>query len=372
MAKLTLTAKVPSKLTVLVTHRCNQRCEFCFDASNVVSARACGDISDKTVERLVQVLAASGVSKEKNFNVTLSGGEPTLHPGFFEILARFSDAGYALTVLSNGQAFADENFVRRLLKYHLWNVQVAVEGSTAAMHDDRVGCPGAFNRCVKGIKNLLANGVRFITNTTITRRSIDEMYRIIDLLDELGVPKMNIGNMLPECCARNHALLMEYPDVVAIAENLNLYALTKRIDFSFITPLPLCLKNHRFISNPSVCSAGAYSLIMDPSGQFRPCSTWTFPDIDYPNVHAVATIEEVRRTMKGIVQSWVGSHIPTECSTCEDLPTCRAACPLYWAVAGARTPSCWVETAAAYAALPSKSAADDRRRGSKEASGALH
>jgi len=43
---------------------------------------------------------------------------------------------------------------------------------------------------------VLANCVRFITNTNDDETSIEGKYRIIDLLDELGFSKMNIGNTL--------------------------------------------------------------------------------------------------------------------------------------------------------------------------------
>lgn len=102
------------------------------------------------------------------------------------------------------------------------------------------------------------------------------MFALVDLLDSLGVVKMNIGNTLPECAGRNWCVMMQYPTVVEIAEQLTLYALTKRIAFSFITPLPVCLKENRTISNPSVCSAGRYSIVMDSDGKFRPCSA-SFP-----------------------------------------------------------------------------------------------
>ncbi len=175
----------------------------------------------------------------------------------------------------------------------------------------------------------------------MTGASIEEMYRLIDFLDELRVPKMNIGNTLPECSGRNWSRLIEYPDVVEIAERLTLYALTKRISFSFITPLPICLKRGRTISNPSVCSAGAYSLIVDTSGQFRPCSTWTLESDTYPNVHSVESLGEVHEQMRRIVQHYVKHQVPHDCRVCADLRECRAACPLYWQVTGINHPHSW-------------------------------
>ena len=117
-----LTARIPDKATFLVTHRCNQKCEFCFDASNVLDATVEADMSADTFNHALALVVESAKTLP-SFNVTLSGGEPTLHRDFFQMIEQISNAGLSVTILSNGQAFADRQFMAEVLKFNIWNFQ---------------------------------------------------------------------------------------------------------------------------------------------------------------------------------------------------------------------------------------------------------
>lgn len=336
----TLTAQIPNKITLLLTHRCNQRCEFCFDASQVINGTSASDISLETVERTIDLLTES-FDDTSSFNITLSGGEPTLHPLFLEIVKQISNAGFSITILSNGQRFADKDFMEKVLNYNIWNLQFSIEGATADVHDHRVGCKGAWERVIRAIKNAQEFGVHLNTNSTVTNMSVGEMFDIIDLLDSLGIQKMNISNTLPECAGRNYSVCMSYPEVVEIAEQLTLYALTKRVPFSFITPLPFCLKEKRIISNSSVCSAGQYSIVIDTDGTFRPCSVCYPFNASLPSIYSVQSYHTIYEHLSPVIENDLKKDIPGECLSCLKLRECRAACPLYWKVPGIATPSRW-------------------------------
>jgi len=344
MSNSLLTAQVPNKLTVILTHRCNQRCEFCFDASNVVGALKKADMSIDTMKSVVKMLRDS-VADKTTFNVTLSGGEPTLHPKFLDMVEIVSDAGFPVTILTNGQRLADLSMMKKVLQFNIWNFQFSIEGASPESHDRRVGCSGAFERTVRAIGNARDLGVRFITNSTMTSASVTEMFPLIDFLDQLGVPKMNIGNTLPECAGHNWSVMMQYPMVTEIAEQLTLYALTKRINFSFITPLPMCLKDGRTISNPSVCSAGRVSIVVDSDGTLRPCSVCTSVGDNVFHIQDVKALQEIYGRMDAMVANNVKRDIPNECKECSRLVECRAACPLYWKAKGVTTPSQWFNQA---------------------------
>jgi len=334
------TVQALKKITLIITHRCNQRCEFCFDASNVLAADGRADMSMETLARVLRLLRSS-TDDPATFNVTLSGGEPTLHPRFLDVVRAVSSAGFPITILTNGHRLADTSFFEEVGHFNLWNLQFSIEGATAESHDERVGCAGAFDCAIRAIRNAQQRGIRYITNTTMTVDRVREMFDVIDFLDALGVPKMNIGNTLPECAGRNYGAMLQYPQVVEIAEQLTLYAMTKRVNFSFITPLPLCLKQGRVVSNPSVCSAGRVSTVVDPDGILRPCSVCTSIATRPIRVEDVASLDDAYSRMDEAVAVSVVDGVPAECATCPRRAECRAACPLYWKARGVLTPSQW-------------------------------
>lgn len=53
--------------------------------------------------------------KEEKSSITISGGEPTLHPDIAEIIKYAQDVGVYVTLLSNGENFANKVFLKCLL-----------------------------------------------------------------------------------------------------------------------------------------------------------------------------------------------------------------------------------------------------------------
>jgi len=89
-----------------ITNRCNQGCDYCLTEANRHDY-----FGDYDIEQFDRDMRSSKCSK-----VDLFGGEPLMHPRFFEFVERIAAAGKTTVILSNGRAFADEGVVLRLVK----------------------------------------------------------------------------------------------------------------------------------------------------------------------------------------------------------------------------------------------------------------
>lgn len=96
-----------------ITDRCNLTCPTCYACSSPTHGR------HRTLEEVALMLDAIVASEGEPDVVQISGGEPTVHPQFFEILdmAKARPIRH-LMVNTNGIKLAqDENFVARLATY---------------------------------------------------------------------------------------------------------------------------------------------------------------------------------------------------------------------------------------------------------------
>ncbi|MCZ7687456.1 MAG: radical SAM protein [Sandaracinaceae bacterium] len=89
-----------------ITNRCNQACDYC-----CVEANRFGYYGDYELSRFAAELPRLASRK-----VGLVGGEPLLHPRFFDFAREIEAAGRTTVVFTNGLRLADDAVVRRLVE----------------------------------------------------------------------------------------------------------------------------------------------------------------------------------------------------------------------------------------------------------------
>jgi uncharacterized radical SAM superfamily Fe-S cluster-containing enzyme len=95
----------PMMVVIDITNRCNLRCPICF-----ANAAVSGQVHELSVEQVREMLRQTfTVSEIAPPCLQFSGGEPTIHPDFFEMIRVAKAAGYAQIQLgTNGLRFADD------------------------------------------------------------------------------------------------------------------------------------------------------------------------------------------------------------------------------------------------------------------------
>lgn len=77
-----------------ITRGCNLRCPHCFVEGGT---RRNNEMDTRRIKRLLEEWAALGV-----FAVVITGGEPSVHPDFVEIVQTAHDLGFIVSIASNG------------------------------------------------------------------------------------------------------------------------------------------------------------------------------------------------------------------------------------------------------------------------------
>ncbi|OGS11525.1 MAG: hypothetical protein A2234_11285 [Elusimicrobia bacterium RIFOXYA2_FULL_58_8] len=175
---------------VRLTRACNNRCLFCLDC----------ETQDGSFVPLREVEAElrSGLKKGCR-RVVLSGGEPTLHPDFVEIVRLASGLGYPhVQVITNGRMFCYADLLGKSVKAGLSEITFSLHGLTAASHDMLVGARGAFAQTVSAISAAVKTpGLIVSSDIVVNRQNVDELADIIRLLYGLGVREYDLLQIMP-------------------------------------------------------------------------------------------------------------------------------------------------------------------------------
>jgi MoaA/NifB/PqqE/SkfB family radical SAM enzyme len=134
------------------------------------------------------------IVKSKIPYVAISGGEPLLHPEFFEISEFLREGGCSLKVETNGENI-DRNVAKRIAGLEFRSVQVSLDGATPASHE-RLRLNGNWQKSVQAVKYLREEGVNTEIVFVPTKFNIHEIGDLIDLAASLGVYGVYTGKIM--------------------------------------------------------------------------------------------------------------------------------------------------------------------------------
>lgn len=133
----------PLLVQIELTEACNLKCRFCYNSQKP-------RYNNKVFE-MMDTLAEQGIMQ-----LTLTGGEPLMHPQFFDILKRAVELFPNVMILSNGSLMTDEN-VKRICDIGPMSVSISIHGD-AETHDSLTGIKGSFDASIGAIKAYLRDG----------------------------------------------------------------------------------------------------------------------------------------------------------------------------------------------------------------------
>ncbi len=134
------------------------------------------------------------VVKNKIPYVAISGGEPLLHPEFFNVAELIRGGGCSLKVETNGE-FVDRNVAKRIAGLEFRSVQVSLDGATPQTHE-RLRLNGNWEKAVQAIKYLREEGVNTEIVFVPTKFNIHEVGDVVDLAASLGAYGVYTGKIM--------------------------------------------------------------------------------------------------------------------------------------------------------------------------------
>jgi uncharacterized radical SAM superfamily Fe-S cluster-containing enzyme len=183
-----------------LTARCNLSCAVCFADAN-------RNQHDLSFEQAVEMLRRfRGQRPAPAFAVQFTGGEPTLHPRFIEIVAEARKMGFShIQAATNGIRFADPDFARRSRDAGLQYLYLQMDGTTDDVYV-KIRGKSLLDTKLQVIESARKAGLRIIFVPTIVKgvndHQIGDLCRLafehLDVLSGISYQPMTFTGRYPE------------------------------------------------------------------------------------------------------------------------------------------------------------------------------
>jgi uncharacterized radical SAM superfamily Fe-S cluster-containing enzyme len=189
-----------SLANVDLTSRCNLACPICFADAE----RSRYELSfDEAVETLRRFRAQRPAPA---FAVQFTGGEPTVHPRFLDIVAAAKALGFShIQAASNGVRFAERDFARRARDAGLQYIYLQMDGTSDDVFQRTRG-QALLDTKLAALESARQAGLRVIFVPTIVRgvndQQIGDIFRLafehLDILSGISFQPVTFAGRVPE------------------------------------------------------------------------------------------------------------------------------------------------------------------------------
>ncbi len=166
--------------------RCNLRCKHCYSISSDHDFP--GELTTDQVFQVMDDLWGYGVRV-----LILSGGEPLLRPGIFEISRRAKNMGFYVGLSSNG-TLIDKDAIRHLVDIGYDYVGISLDG-IGATHDMFRGQEGAYDRSLRAARLCRQHELKVGLRFTMTLDNAHQLPDLLKLIDDEDIDKFYLSHL---------------------------------------------------------------------------------------------------------------------------------------------------------------------------------
>ncbi|MBI4849756.1 MAG: radical SAM protein [Nitrospirae bacterium] len=173
-----------------ITRRCNLRCVHCRSSSEM-EAKGHPDFSTEEAYRVIDDIASYAKPV-----MVLSGGEPLLRKDVFDIAKYGTSKDLRMCIATNGSLVTEE-ICEGMKSSGIKMVSLSLDGSTAEVHDNFRNQKGAFAGVVNATELFNKHGIKFLINSSFTKRNQQEISKVYKLAKKLGATAWYMFMIVP-------------------------------------------------------------------------------------------------------------------------------------------------------------------------------
>lgn len=338
------------QVQIEITGRCNMRCEHC--------RASLEKQTDMPVDQIAKIIQFARRYSPDYKEVVVSGGEPTLHKDFFNVLRIVREnGGKSVSLTTNGSLLTEEHldFIESL-EFEKFRVSVSLDSLDPEEHDRFRRYPSAFEKAIRAIQLVLSNSTNGITlsvRTTIHPHQIADIDEIVRFVFNIGCKRISISGIHPSGrAAQRPEFWMSKEQKRKFLEKI--YELkeiywSKGFNVHTNDPLQHLISNRTDIGKDESeivfdgCAAAACTFNVSANGNMTPCALMNLPMFNIFNM----SIDEIAEAYKKseIVKNMLDMNLKGKCGHCEkkyQCGGCRARALTRNGDYLAEDPDCWI------------------------------
>lgn len=186
----------PRRLSVELTNICNLHCSYCLRDEDALYHTPANFFPVELFRRILrEAREAAGIT-----HVMLTGGEPTLHPRFREILEASGAEGLKASFVTNGWHFERVWPVLQSTPGVVTHVAFSIDGATREAHDRWRG-EGSFVRLVRAFTRCRVGGLPFAVKMGVRRDTLPQLEQVALFAARMGAESLYFDHVMPTSSA---------------------------------------------------------------------------------------------------------------------------------------------------------------------------
>ena len=231
---------IPPRFTFTITSKCNLRCPTC-----QYVLKDPGVFENSSFMSIEDYQAILNQYRGYITNLTLTGGEVTLHPQLEDFIDFTRSLGLKVSMISNGILIRKN--LSAIKKLHDLNITLDAY-DLESFARNRGGTEKQWKHIMEGLDALRDNGIKFTISFLATRHNIEDLFKLIELADAYRPTTLRLNSINPHGDSNDMVLSKSDERVMGVmAEIMN------RKDYAYNIKLPFVFDDQHDYFNHKIC-----------------------------------------------------------------------------------------------------------------------
>ena len=250
-----------TNLHIEITSRCNERCVHCYIPN---------DNKVNNIEPSLFYDILEQCNDMKLLHLTLSGGEPMLHPNFCDFLRKCKEYDFSINILTN-LTLLNDDIISEMKRNSLLGVQVSLYSMNSDIHDEITQMKGSFEKTKNAILKLIENNIPMQISCPIMKQNKNNYNDVKEWAKKYNI---HVGDDYTIIAKYDHTT-QNLSNRISIDEVEELINNIVDTDIKYVEKMKKEIERKKNTPyDDYVCSVCNSSICITESGNVYPCAGW--------------------------------------------------------------------------------------------------